>query len=320
MHGLRLSAALLFTSSVFLVHCSGDDAPGGANGAGTSSTMGGSTSVAGKGGSTNAAGVSGSVAGGPMTGGSAGQGGSGGTAGPGGSGTGLGGAGAGGAGGAAGGAGRGTAGTSGSGMAGSGTAGTGTSTGGMSGAGGTVGNGSGGAPAGAGGRAAGGTGTGGTSGGSMMLTSSVLTEGGMFAENNTCNGDDKSPDLTWTAGPAGTMSYAVVLLDTSLTPPLNHWVIWDIPANVTGLPAGLETTAMPSVPPGAKQKAFQGNGYKGPCPPSGDHLYTFTVYALPVATLSGAMTSEQTAALAMDVMNAGPLSSASLSGHSLGGT
>jgi Raf kinase inhibitor-like YbhB/YbcL family protein len=317
MHGLRLSTALLFTSSVFLVHCSGDDAPGGANNAGSSNTTGGSTSVAGKGGSTNAAGVGGSVAGGPATGGSAGQGGNGGPAGSGGSGPSLGGAGAGGT---PGGAGRGTSGTSGSGMAGSGTAGTGTSTAGMSGAGGVAGNGAGGAPAGSGGRAAGGTGTGGTSGGSMTLTSSVLTEGGMFAENNTCNGDDKSPDLTWTAGPSGTMSYAVVLLDTSLTPALNHWVIWDIPANVTGLPAGLETTAMPSVPAGAKQKAFQGNGYKGPCPPSGDHLYTFTVYALPVATLSAAMTSEQTAALAMKVMNAGPLSSASLSAHSLGGT
>jgi Raf kinase inhibitor-like YbhB/YbcL family protein len=305
MHGLRLSTALLFTSSVFLVHCSDDDAPGGANDAGTSSTTGGSTSTAGTGGS---------VAGTPASGASAGQGISGGSAGSGGSGTGLGGAGAGGT---AGVAGRGTAGTSGSGMAGSSTAGTGTSTGGMSGAGGTAGNGSGGAPAGSGGRAAGGTGTGGTSGGSMTLTSSVLTEGGMFADANTCasgTSGNKSPDLTWSAGPSGTLSYAVVLLDTSIT--LNHWVIWDIPANVTMLPAALETTAMPATPAGAKQKSFQGNGYQGPCPSGMDHVYQFTVYALPVASVTGAMTSEQPAAIVMDIMNANPLGSASLSAHS----
>jgi phosphatidylethanolamine-binding protein (PEBP) family uncharacterized protein len=73
--------------------------------------------------------------------------------------------------------------------------------------------------------------------------------------------------------------------------------------------------AMSTDVPGAKQKAAQGNGYYGPCPPTGDHVYVFTVYALPVATLSGAMTSEMTSALAMDVTNANPLVSASLSGH-----
>ena len=211
-------------------------------------------------------------------------------------------------------AGHGTAGMSGSGMAGSGTAGSG-----MTGAGGSAAgaSGAGGATGGSGGRASGGSGMGGSSSGAMTLTSSVITEGGMFPEDNTCNGDDKSPDLTWTPGPNGTMSYAVLLLDTNNS--LNHWVIWDIPASVTMLPAGLDTAAMPSMPAGAKQKAFQGDGYMGPCPPSGDHLYRFTVYALPVAMLSGAMTSEQTSALAMDVMNATPLAAASLSAHFLGG-
>lgn len=148
----------------------------------------------------------------------------------------------------------------------------------------------------------------------MTLTSTVITEGDMFPDDNTCAGANTSPDLTWTAGPAGTMSYAMILLDTSNS--LNHWVMWDIPASVTSLPAGLGTEAMPSEPAGAKQKAFQGNGYTGPCPSGSDHLYEFTVYALPVATLSSAMTSQQTSALAMEVMDADPLGSASLSAHS----
>jgi len=144
----------------------------------------------------------------------------------------------------------------------------------------------------------------------------VIMEGGMFPDQNTCAGANTSPDLTWSAGPSGTMSYAVILLDTSTATPLNHWVIWDIPASVTALPAMLDTSATLTMPAGAKQKAFQGMGYTGPCPSGSDHLYRFTVYALPVATLSGAMTSSQTSALAMAVMSANPLASASLSAHS----
>jgi phosphatidylethanolamine-binding protein (PEBP) family uncharacterized protein len=45
-----------------------------------------------------------------------------------------------------------------------------------------------------------------------------------------------------------------------------------------------------------------------------DHVYMFTVYALPTATLSGS-TSSQTAAAA-SIMAANPLGSASLSAHS----
>jgi Raf kinase inhibitor-like YbhB/YbcL family protein len=165
-----------------------------------------------------------------------------------------------------------------------------------------------------GGRSAGGNG--GTSGaGAMTLTSSVITEGGMVPAENTCASTaEVSPDLSWTAGPSGTMSYAVILFDTSNS--LNHWVVWDIPASVTALPAMLDTSAMLTMPAGAKQKAVSGMGYFGPCPNGMDHVYKFTVYALPVATLSGAMTSSQTSALAMAVMNANPLASASLSAHS----
>jgi Raf kinase inhibitor-like YbhB/YbcL family protein len=187
----------------------------------------------------------------------------------------------------------------------------------MSGAGGSAGAGVSGM-GGAVGAGAGGKGAAGAAGmsatGAMTLTSTVLTDGGMFPDKYTCAGDDTSPDLTWTAGPSGTMSYAMILQDTANM--LNHWVMWDIPSSVTALPANLATDAMPAMPAGAKQKAFQGNGYVGPCPNGMDHLYKFTVYALPVATLSGVMSSSQTSQIAMAVMSANPLASASLSSHS----
>lgn len=313
MASRRFLVPLLVTSSLFLVHCSsGDDdsadkagTGGGAGKPNTSAGTGGTTS--GSAGMTSAAGT-GATGGGTATGGSggatasAGQGGSSGTTG------GQGGH----AGSMAGNGGHATAGAAG---AGAGAAGKGS--GGMSGAGGNAGSGASGMGAGgasSGGKSAGGNGgTGGA--GAMTLTSSVITEGGMFPDQSTCaSTTESSPDLTWTAGPSGTMSYAVILFDTVNS--LNHWVLWDIPSSVTTLPAMLDTAAMLAMPAGAKQRAVSGNGYYGPCPSGMDHLYRFTVYALPVATLSGAMTSSQTSALATAVMNANPLASASLSAHS----
>jgi Raf kinase inhibitor-like YbhB/YbcL family protein len=306
MHRQSLFIPWIITSSFFLVHCSSDDdsAKGNSGTSGSGATSGGSVS---KGGSTfgsagtpGGAGKSGSAgtAGSAATSGGSGQGGSGGAA-----------AGQSGRGGAsmAGGASGGSSGGAGMAAGGKGSAG-------MSGMGGSVGSGvsgmGGAVGAGSGGMGAAGTG----GGGGFMLTSSVITEGGMFPDTNTCAGADTSPDLTWTAGPSGTLSYAMILFDTQNS--LNHWVMWDIPSSVTTLPAMLDTAAMPAMPAGAQQKAIQGNGYYGPCPNGMDHLYKFTVYALPVASLSGAMTSSQTSALAMAVMNANPLASASLSAHS----
>jgi Raf kinase inhibitor-like YbhB/YbcL family protein len=167
---------------------------------------------------------------------------------------------------------------------------------------------------GAGGKSAGGNGgTGGA--GAMTLTSSVITEGGMFPAQNTCaTTANDSPDLTWTAGPSGTMSYAVVLFDTTMS--IYHWAIWDIPASVTMLPAKLDDMAMPATPAGAKQNSFQGNTYQGPCPSGTDHVYRFTVYALPVATLSGVTTSSAPMQVSTAITNAKPLASAALSAHS----
>jgi len=301
---------LLFTSSLFLLNCSGDDAAtGNAGASGTSMGAAGTTSgTAGTGGSSgSAAGTMGS-AGTPAAGGSAGTGGASGSAGQGGSGGAV--AGQPGSGGMPA-AGSGSGGLPGGAGMGAGAAGKGGA--GMSGAGGSAGTGTGGM---GGGGMSGSAGAGGSGGaGAMTLTSSVITEGGMFPDQNTCaTSANDSPDLTWTAGPTGTMSYAMILLDTSNS--LNHWIMWDIPASITSLPPQLDDMAMSTTITGAKQKAFQGNGYTGPCPSGADHVYQFTVYALPVATLSGAMTSQQTSALAMAVMSANPLASASLSAHS----
>jgi len=112
----------------------------------------------------------------------------------------------------------------------------------------------------------------------------------------------KSPALSWTAGPAGTMSYAIVLKDLSVlaryaSSDANynkgfHYVMWDIPASVTSLPANMQDGFVsPDVAGALQWSNFNDYGFFGPCPnydpmnpTSYDDSYAFLVYALPTAT------------------------------------
>ncbi|XXX72827.1 YbhB/YbcL family Raf kinase inhibitor-like protein [Sorangium sp. So ce134] len=147
--------------------------------------------------------------------------------------------------------------------------------------------GAGGAGEGGGGVGGAGEGGGGASSGEFTLTSPNHAEGAEFADKYTCaaagfNGS-LLPELHWTPGPAGTKSYAITFIDVTLTtktpPNMNgyHWVIYNIPADVTSLPEEFKDAA--SI--GAKQNS----NYLGPCPNFGGgsantDTYEFTIYAL----------------------------------------
>jgi Raf kinase inhibitor-like YbhB/YbcL family protein len=125
--------------------------------------------------------------------------------------------------------------------------------------------------------------------GSMSLASTALASG-VFLPENTCAGSNTSPPLTWMGAPAGTMSYAVSLVDLSID--AVHWVIWDIPMGTTSLPAALPGDTTLTTPVMAKQihKAeFFGAGgaYRGPCPSGANHTYQFQVNAIGTTTLPG---------------------------------
>jgi phosphatidylethanolamine-binding protein (PEBP) family uncharacterized protein len=122
----------------------------------------------------------------------------------------------------------------------------------------------------------------------FVLTSSAFDEGGEIPLRYTCppDGDDLSPPLSWSGGPAAA-GYAVVLTD--LSNQLVHSAIWDIPGGVTSLPEGVEKVAEPSTPAGSKQAlAYDGEtrGYLGPCPPE-RHTYEFAVHAVDENPLGG---------------------------------
>ena len=145
------------------------------------------------------------------------------------------------------------------------------------------------------------------------LTSSAFAQGGKIPAANTCTGTNVSPAFAWTAGPAATKSYAMVLEDKSNM--LIHSVIYDIPAAVLALPADVEKKYAPAAPAGSHttKPGFGGGfGYAGPCPPE-QHTYEFTLYALDVATLPTAdMTTGTIAGNAL--IQAHMLATAKLSG------
>jgi Raf kinase inhibitor-like YbhB/YbcL family protein len=167
----------------------------------------------------------------------------------------------------------------------------------------------------------GGAGGTGGSGGNVpfAVTSAAFAEGAAIPAEHQCTvisgGQNVSPPLSWSAGPAGTQSYAIVMKDTDIS--FNHWVIWDIPASALSLPAGVENTFQPANVSGAKQAPLNANlvGYFGPCSPTTVNTYEFRVYALPVANIAG-LSQQSTMAEAAAAIVSQALASTAVAGES----
>lgn len=133
-----------------------------------------------------------------------------------------------------------------------------------------------------------------------------------------CAGANVSPELHWTNAPAGTQSFAVMMYDPDAPTGSGwwHWVVWNLPAATTSLPAGAGDGKAPKLPTGAVQgnTDFGAPGYGGPCPPPGDkpHRYFIRVHALKVPKLD--LPANATAAMVGFNVNANSLATAELQG------
>ena len=75
----------------------------------------------------------------------------------------------------------------------------------------------------------------------MTLTSPSFEEGSAIPSQHTCDGPNRSPALAWTDAPAGTASFALIVDDPDA--PAGtwvHWVYYNIPSVLPGLPEGLD--------------------------------------------------------------------------------
>lgn len=116
----------------------------------------------------------------------------------------------------------------------------------------------------------------------MQLRSGAFGPEGAIPSRHTGEGEDVSPELSWTDAPEGTRAFAVFCHDPDapLVSPNGtygyvHWVLYNIPASVHRLDEG--TTAHSS----GKNDSGK-TRYGGPMPPEGHgkHHYYFWVLAL----------------------------------------
>ena len=115
----------------------------------------------------------------------------------------------------------------------------------------------------------------------MQLLSPAFSHGEAIPVKYTCDGENLSIPLVFKNIPPEAKSIAIIMDDPDA--PMGvfvHWVIYDIPATMQGLPEGVP--GYPELEYGIKQgrNDFGKIGYGGPCPPSGVHRYYIKAYAL----------------------------------------
>jgi Raf kinase inhibitor-like YbhB/YbcL family protein len=115
----------------------------------------------------------------------------------------------------------------------------------------------------------------------FKLTSDVFVDGDQIPSIYSCDGGDTSPALTWEGVPEESKSLVLVMDDPDAPGGTwIHWVLFNIPAQVSQLPASIPANAELADGSLHGQNSWGRSDYGGPCPPSGTHRYYFKLFAL----------------------------------------
>lgn len=117
----------------------------------------------------------------------------------------------------------------------------------------------------------------------MKLESSSFTANSLMPAKLTCEGEDASPHLHWSGIPNGAKSLVLTIVDPDAPDPKAprmtwvHWILYNLPPATGELPEGLQMA-----PKGSEngRNDWGTEGYRGPCPPVGNHRYIHQLYAL----------------------------------------
>jgi hypothetical protein len=123
---------------------------------------------------------------------------------------------------------------------------------------------------------------------SFPVTSTDIEDGQPLKDDQVAAKGNTSPQLSWSGFPEETKSFVVTCFDPDAPTPSGfwHWVLVDLPADVTSLDTGAAARDLPG-------KAFHcrndggEKGFLGAAPPQGDqvHRYFYVVHAVKDETL-----------------------------------
>lgn len=126
---------------------------------------------------------------------------------------------------------------------------------------------------------------------SFSLRSDDVSDGSPLPDAQVQSGGNTSPQLAWAGAPEGTKSFVVTCFDPDAPTPSGfwHWVLIDVPGDVTELPTGAGSADGGRLPAGAFhcRNDAGSKDYAGAAPPEGDqtHRYFFVVHAVGEDTL-----------------------------------
>lgn len=121
----------------------------------------------------------------------------------------------------------------------------------------------------------------------LILKSPDFVHQGDIPKIFTCDGDDRSPALSWSGLPQHTKSLVLIVDDPDAPDPAKpkmtwvHWLLYNIPPTVTELPRAVAVGELPASTQQGKND-WKRTGYGGPCPPIGKHRYFYKLYALDI--------------------------------------